>query len=95
MEYIKKSNDYVMRKELLKPSDAADLMKDLIDDQIKFYKLKRLSEWIGDHNASFDFYTERIAELVAMKSSYLSQIKTAKDHNKRLEVSASYELRIV
>ena len=95
MEYITKSNDYFLQREIMQPSDASDLMKDLIDDQINFYKLKRLSQWIGDQNGNLDFYNKRISDLIAMKSSYLSQISVAKEQNKQLEVSASYELRIV
>ena len=76
------------------PSEAKDVIKNLIDSQLNFYKLKQLQNWIGDHSAAQEELEEKLALLEKRKEEFESIIEQARQLNCSLTVDTSIEIKL-
>ena len=74
------------------PNEVRDLVLKPINDQINFYKLKNLSNWIHDHNTNQDFCEEKIAQLKARKQELTEMINEAKMLGCNMKLKESFEI---
>jgi hypothetical protein len=76
------------------PSDAADLINELVDVKLNFHKLQRLSLTEGNRNESCEYDNSRINELQTEKQLNKTFFKEVKQQGKRLKITSFIEITV-
>lgn len=76
------------------PSEAADVINDLINVKINFHKLQRLSECIHDECAETGYTDGRVSELMNEKKIAKQFIREARAQGKNVRINGSLEITI-
>lgn len=76
------------------PSEARDVVKNLIDTQVNFYKLLQLKGWIGNHADHQKELDAKIEMLQKRKDEFTEIIEQAKKLNCSITVDTSIELKL-
>lgn len=77
------------------PSEAADLINNLIDEKINFHKIQRLQLWEGNHNCDIGFLNSRITELEVEREKTMDFIAKLRLSGKSIHISGQLELTTV
>ena len=77
-----------------KPSVAKQLCSKMIDEQINFYKLQNLSQWIGNNNLSPDILDDKIATLHQRKNELNAIINKARDKGSKVNIYGDFKIEI-
>jgi|GEM_PF-3085162 len=80
--------------ENLSPSEARDVVNKVINDQIKFYKLKNLSNWIKDDHCDQDCMLNKVEELKQTRQGFLTLINEAKSKGQGVKLSGNFHLAL-
>lgn len=75
-------------------SEAKDLICQMIDQQINFYKLQYMSIWEGNHSMTTTHLENKIADLVEQKEEINRLIKHAKEEGYNLSIDSKVEIRL-
>jgi len=78
---------------LFKPSEASDILINMIDKKINFHKLKMIQIFEGNHNDPCEYDHGRIDELRAEKEKLQHIIRQARTSGKKLRIKS--EIKIV
>lgn len=76
------------------PSEASDVIMNLINEKINFHKLQRLQIWEGNHQSTTDKLDGRIGELEKEKEIAREFINKAKSLGQNLKIDGILELTI-
>ncbi|MFI8604629.1 hypothetical protein ACIGCP_09220 [Cellulophaga baltica] len=76
------------------PSEASDIVINLIREKINFHKLQRLQLWEGDHNCKTDQIDTRIDELNQEKETMLKFINSHRNLGVTLKINGIIELEV-
>ncbi|OBX27298.1 hypothetical protein LX77_02941 [Gelidibacter algens] len=76
------------------PSEASDIIINLINEKINFHKLQRLQMWEGDHACKTDELDGRIGELEKEKAIAREFINSIKGLGKNLKINGVLEITI-
>ncbi|TNE64244.1 MAG: hypothetical protein EP344_03920 [Bacteroidetes bacterium] len=76
------------------PSEAADMLTTLIDQEINFHKIQRLSWCEGDENCSTTYPDGRIADLQQGKDEARGLINQARREGGKLRINGTLEITI-
>lgn len=76
------------------PSEARDILANIIDYQINFYKLKHLSQWERNHNASAATIDNKIKKLVQQKKDMIELTNKARLGGLRITLGGTLELSL-
>ncbi|WP_075340993.1 hypothetical protein [Tenacibaculum agarivorans] len=71
------------------PSQAAEVIKNLINTKMNYHKLHRLIVLEGNHNDETIFDSSRIKELEAEKNNLSKMIQYALENNKKLKLNGT------
>lgn len=74
------------------PSEASDIIMNLINEKINFHKLQRLQMWEGNHKCSTDQLDGRIGELQKEKEIALEFINSIRGLGKNLKINGTLEI---
>jgi hypothetical protein len=77
------------------PSEAADLINELVDVKLNFHTLHRLSLTERDRNDACEFDNSRIEELKADKKLNQQFFKDIKQQGKKLQIKSVIEITVV
>ena len=77
------------------PSEAADLINELVDVKLNFHKLHRLSLTERDRNDTCEFDNSRIDELHTDKIKNRDFFKSLKKQGKKLQIKSIIEITVV
>lgn len=77
------------------PSDASDILIEIIDKKINFHKIQKLKISEGNHDDPCSHDTARLAELVASKEHLIQIIKDVRGDGKRMTINASISIEVV
>lgn len=76
------------------PSEARDLISKSIDEQIEFYKLQHLSQWMKDNTISKHQLEIKIDELQQKKQELLDMVKIAKIEDTKLNIRGDFKISL-
>ncbi len=76
------------------PSEASDIIINLINEKINFHKLQRLQMWEGDHACKTDELDGRIGELEKEKAIAREFINIIKGLGKNLKINGVLEITV-
>ena len=92
------TNEVIQKIQLVEgkftPSEAFDVMNDLIDVKINFHKLQRLGLCERNENANVVYPNDRIAELKNEKMIAKDFIKMARAKGYKLRINGILELEL-
>jgi hypothetical protein len=75
-------------------SEAADIIKDVLNLKINFHKLHRLSITAGDSNAACEFDNGRIDELLNEQEIAKEFFKDVRLQGKKLKISSTIHITV-
>ena len=76
------------------PSEAADIVRALIEEKINFHKIQRLQRWEGAHTCDTSDLNDRITQLEQEKQEALAYIAELRASNKRLSIYGNLRIKI-
>lgn len=76
------------------PSEASDIIINLINEKINFHKLQRLQMWEGNHLSKTDELDGRIGELEKEKETAREFINNTKDLGQNLKINGILEITV-
>ena len=91
-KFIKEPKQINLIEGTFTPSEASDLVNEMIDVKLNFHKLHRLSITEGNRREACEDDSSRIDELTAVKESYRDLIKEAKANGKKLVIKSVIEI---
>ncbi len=74
------------------PSQARDLVNNMVDEQINQHKLQHLSKWIGNNNISSKKLDETINQLNETKKELLGAIDQAQAEGMNVRLDGSVDI---
>lgn len=77
------------------PTEASDIVTNLINEKINFHKLQRLSQWEGDINSDTSFDDNRVAKLTAESKAFKQICQEAKLNGKKIKINGVLEIEIL
>ena len=93
------TNEVIQKIQLVEgqftPSEAFDVLSDLIDVKINFHKLQRLSKCERNENADVFYPNDRIAELNEEKKIAKDFIRMARAQGYKLRINGILELELL
>lgn len=77
------------------PSNASDLLKELINTKINFHKLNRLSLQEGNHEDEAPFDNSRILELESERENFWEAVRYARENNKSIKLKSTITIEYI
>lgn len=77
------------------PSEAADILNDIIAKKINFHKIQRLKINEGNHDDPCNHDNERLSELQASKDRLSDILKDVRINGKRMSIKANISIEVV
>lgn len=77
---------------IFSPSQANDVIRDLIDTKINYHKLSRLSLTEGNHDDKAPYDNDRLDELSSEKKRLIDAIKIAKQNGKKIKLTSLIDI---
>jgi len=74
---------------------AADAALALFDEAIRFYKLRKLQDWMCDHNTDCGSLEEKIEELKLQRTALKDAMKQANSVSLDLKIQGSLSFELV
>lgn len=81
-------------KDQFSPSQAKEVVAKLIDDQLNFYKLLNLKNWVADNSTNESKINEKISALQRSKEELMEVINQAREQNCKVSIDAMIELKL-
>ncbi len=81
-------------KGIYNSSQARDIVKNLIDSQINFYKLENLKSWEACHSEENTHWMTKIDELTQKRDEYIQLINKAKEEGLDINIESTFELKL-
>lgn len=81
-----------LSKDCVSPSEASDMIKGLIKENVNYHKLRRLSMVIGDENADTRFQDQQINRLLMEKERLEDIIADAREQGCSLYLKTTIEI---
>lgn len=75
------------------PTEAKELLGNLLDSQINHQKIQHWINWEANHNQP-DQHQHKLAELTACKERFEKVIKEASELGCRLQIEGNFELKL-
>lgn len=82
-------------KGVFTPSEASNVIINLINEKINFHKLQRFQIWENNHNSKTDHIDQRIKQLEKEKEIATDFINHCEDSGLHLKVNGILELTVV
>ncbi|TGV03154.1 hypothetical protein [Flavivirga rizhaonensis] len=76
------------------PSEAADIINNILDVKINFHKIQRLSRTEGNVNDACEYDSSRIVELIDSKHDTKSFLTDARLNGKKLEIESTVTIKV-
>jgi hypothetical protein len=76
------------------PSEASDIIINLINEKINFHKLQRLQMWEGNHTCQTDELDGRIGELEKEKATAREFINSKRGSGQNLKINGILEITV-
>ena len=77
------------------PSEARDIISDIIDRYIQFCKIQHMRNWESDHSLSTSERDQTILELERQKKELKAVIEKSKAEGCRISLDGMFELKLV
>ena len=77
------------------PSEASDILTDIIAKKINFHKIQKLKISEGNHDDPCSHDTARLAELQASKEGMIEMIREVRSNGKRMKIMANISIEVV
>ena len=78
----------------LRPTEAKEVLLKIIEDQIDFYKLQHLSQWIKNNTTDPNVLHEKISQLEQNKKELEDIIQVAKTEGCSLNIEGDFKLSL-
>ncbi len=83
-----------LSRDCISPSKASDMIQALINENVNFHKLERLSLMVGNENADTNILDNRINYLLGEKERLHAIVEDAKEQGYDLCVKTTIEIGI-
>ncbi len=77
------------------PSEASDILIEIIDKKINFHKIQKLKISEGNHDDPCSLDTARLSELERSKQHLLQIIRGVRADGKRMTINATINIEVV
>ena len=77
------------------PTEASNVIINLINEKINFHKLQRLQTWENNHNSKTDHIDSRIKELEKEKEIAIDFLNMSEDMGLNLKVNGVLEITVI
>ncbi len=74
------------------PSQANDIIRDLIEAKINYHKLSRLSLTEGNHDDEAPYDNRRLDELLIEKKRLIEAVKQARETGKKIKLTSLIDI---
>ncbi len=77
------------------PSEALDMIEEIIDGRIKFHNIQMLRMWEGNHHFDSSYWDKKMEELKQEMKTAFQLIREAKKEGFQVEICGHLEVRPV